>query len=43
MSRLGKLPIKIPAGVTFEIKDSLVNVKGPKGELKLNVRPEIAV
>lgn len=43
MSRLGKLPIKIPAGVTFEIKDSSITVKGPKGELKLNVRPEVAV
>ena len=43
MSRLGNLPVKIPTGVTLEIKDSLVTVKGPKGELKLNVRPEIAV
>lgn len=43
MSRLGNLPVKIPAGVTLEVKDSLVTVKGPKGELKLNKRPEIAV
>ncbi len=35
MSRIGILPIDIPAGVTIEVdKDNLVTVKGPKGELK---------
>lgn len=33
MSRIGKLPIEIPAGVTIEIKDRNVVAKGPKGEL----------
>ncbi len=42
MSRLGKTPVKIPAGATVEINGSLVTVKGPKGELKMNMRPEIA-
>lgn len=32
MSRIGKLPIKIPAGVTFEINGGDFKVKGPKGE-----------
>ncbi len=34
MSRVGKLPVKIPAGVEVAIDGSLVTVKGPKGELK---------
>ena len=33
MSRIGKMPILIPEGVSVEITDALVNVKGPKGEL----------
>lgn len=33
MSRIGKAPVKIPSGVTVEVKDSTVTVKGPKGEL----------
>ncbi|MFH1632320.1 MAG: 50S ribosomal protein L6 [bacterium] len=35
MSRIGKKLIAIPSGVTVEIKDQNVNVKGPKGELNL--------
>ena len=31
MSRIGKLPISIPAGVTVALKDGVVTVKGPKG------------
>jgi large subunit ribosomal protein L6 len=34
MSRLGKLPIKIPAGTQVSIDKGIVTVKGPKGELK---------
>ena len=30
MSRIGKLPISIPAGVTVTLKDYVVTVKGPK-------------
>lgn len=43
MSRIGKLPIQIPAGVTVTVKDSVVTVKGPKGELNQTVNPDIAV
>ncbi len=34
MSKLGKLPVTIPAGVTVTVANNLVTVKGPKGELK---------
>lgn len=34
MSKLGKLPVAIPAGVTVSVSPEFVSVKGPKGELK---------
>jgi len=34
MSRLGKLPISLPAGTEAKIENNLITVKGPKGELK---------
>ena len=37
MSRIGKLPIAIPAGVTVDFKDGIVTVKGPKGTLSREV------
>ena len=43
MSRIGKLPINIPAGVTVDIKDNVVSVKGPKGELSQYVHPSILI
>jgi len=43
MSRIGKLPIALPAKVTIEQKDGVVTVKGPKGELKQEVNPAITV
>ena len=43
MSRIGKLPISIPAGVTVTLKDDVVTVKGPKGELSQYVDPAINV
>ena len=43
MSRIGKLPIVIPAGVMVTLKDNVVTVKGPKGELSQEVKPEITV
>jgi len=44
MSRIGKLPIPIPSGVEVKIDDeNLVTVKGPLGELKQKVDPEIKV
>ncbi len=41
MSRLGKKPIEILAGVSVVITGSHVEVKGPKGTLTLDIRPEI--
>ena len=43
MSRIGKLPISIPAGVTVTLNNGVVNVKGPKGELSQKVDPAIIV
>lgn len=43
MSRIGKAPIAIPAGVTVTVKGDEVTVKGPKGELKQEVNPDITV
>lgn len=43
MSRIGKLPINIPAGVTVTLKDNVVSVKGPKGQLSQAVDPSIIV
>jgi large subunit ribosomal protein L6 len=43
MSRIGKLPINVPAGVTISVKDTLVTVKGPKGELTQEINPKITV
>ncbi len=43
MSRIGKLPVQIPSGVTIAQKDGIVTVKGPKGELSQSVNPEIKV
>jgi large subunit ribosomal protein L6 len=34
---VGKLPVAIPAGVTVEVKDARVHVKGPKGQLSMHV------
>ena len=44
MSRIGKLPIKVPQGVTITVKpDNTVAVKGPKGELTQKIDPDIKV
>ena len=44
MSRIGKLPISIPAGVTINVSDdNKVTVKGPKGEMSQVVDPSIKV
>ena len=43
MSRIGKLPIAVPAGVEVNIDGHKVTVKGPKGEMCHDVRPEIEV
>ncbi len=44
MSRIGKLPITIPAGVTVNVSDNnIVTVKGPKGELKQELKGDITI
>jgi large subunit ribosomal protein L6 len=43
MSRLGKKPISIPESVEVKIEGQKVFVKGPKGELSLEIRPEINI
>jgi large subunit ribosomal protein L6 len=43
MSRIGKKPIEIPEGVTTEISEKEIKVKGPKGELKQFIHHEIKV
>ncbi len=41
MSRIGKRPIPIPKGVQVKIEDNTITVKGPKGELKREIHPDI--
>lgn len=43
MSRIGNLPVAIPAGVTVSVENNEVTVKGPKGELKEVLSPVITV
>jgi large subunit ribosomal protein L6 len=43
MSRIGKAPIAVPAGVAVKIENSEVSVKGPKGELKRTFNPEMLI
>lgn len=43
MSRLGKLPIKLPAGVSAQFKAGRLSVKGPKGELSREIKAPASV
>ena len=43
MSRIGKRPVAVPAGVTVDLKGNTIAVKGPKGELARTLHPEMAV
>ena len=44
MSRIGRLPIAVPAGVTVEIaENNNVTVKGPKGTLSRTLAPEMEI
>jgi large subunit ribosomal protein L6 len=43
MSRIGKMPVTIPQGVTVTADKHLVTVKGPKGELTQAVNPELKI
>ncbi len=42
MSRIGKVPVTIPAGVSAEVAGGVLSVKGPKGTLTLTMRDEIS-
>ncbi|MDE5929258.1 MAG: 50S ribosomal protein L6, partial [Muribaculaceae bacterium] len=41
MSRIGKAPIALPAGVRVKVDGHKVTVKGPKGELSQTINPEL--
>ena len=43
MSRIGRMPVEVPAGVTVTVDGQRVAAKGPKGELELHVRTPIEV
>jgi large subunit ribosomal protein L6 len=43
MSRIGNKPVSIPKGVTITVKDSVVTVKGPKGELSQEIDRDITI
>ncbi len=43
MSRIGRLPVQVPAGVKVDLQGSQVNVKGPRGELERRFSPEITI
>ena len=43
MSRVGKKPVAIPAGVTANVEGQTVNVKGPKGAMQLVLHGDVGV
>lgn len=43
MSRIGKKPVQVPAGVKISIADQTISVEGPKGKLEWQFRPEVSV
>jgi large subunit ribosomal protein L6 len=43
MSRIGKLPIAVPKGVTVKAVDGAISVEGPKGKLVQHYRPEVEI
>ena len=43
MSRVAKSPVTVPKGVEIKQSGSTLTVKGPKGELNLRLKPEVAV
>lgn len=43
MSRIGKKPIEVPTGVTISLDGDVMTVKGPKGELKRELHPEMKI
>jgi large subunit ribosomal protein L6 len=43
MSRIGRKPVTLPKGVTLQVQGNTVAVKGPKGELRRNLHPEMQI
>lgn len=43
MSRIGRLPLPIPSGVTVDLQGNTVKVKGPKGELHRTLHPRVTI
>ncbi len=43
MSRVGKNPVAVPSGVTVDLKEQDLKVKGPKGEMALAIHPKVSV
>lgn len=43
MSRIGRMPVSIPAGVTVDVKGNVVHVKGPKGELTQEMHKDMQI
>ena len=43
MSRIGKAPIELPAGVSVKVEGNVITVKGPKGELKQAFNPDLTI
>ena len=43
MSRIGKQPIDVPAGVTVKLEGQVITVKGPKGELSRTLHPDMKI
>ncbi len=43
MSRIGKKPIEVPGGVELKLDGQRLTVKGPKGQLELDVHPDMQV
>ena len=43
MSRIGKAPVVLPAGVTAKVENNVVTVKGPKGELRQEFHSDLTV
>ena len=43
MSRIGKLPVQVPANVKVHVADGVVRVEGPRGKLERHTEPEVSV
>ncbi len=43
MSRIGRYPVEVPKGVEVVLKDGTFSAKGPKGELTLDIHPQMTV